>query len=90
MHQARQQPLQELPLAEHDLDLVAHACRHAVAAVVRLRVAHLLDEEPGAAVGVAAADGDEQAEDDGAYAPRTLLSSALIAGTISCRSPITA
>ena len=30
------------------------------------------------------------AEDDRSYEPRTFRSSALIAGTISCRSPITA
>ena len=90
VHQPGHEALQELPLAEHDLDLVLHPPADVGRAVVRLRAAHLLREERRPAPRAAAGDGDEQPEDDGAYEPRTLLSSALIAGTISCRSPITA
>jgi hypothetical protein len=90
VHQAGDEPLQELPLAEHDLDLVPQPLRDVRRAVVRLRPAYLVDEELAAAPRAAADDEQEQPEDDGAYEPRTLLSSALIAGTISCRSPITA
>ena len=90
VHQPRHEPLQQLLLAEHDLDLVLHARRDVDRTVVRLRAPHLLDEELAATPGAAAGDRDEQGEDDGAYEPRTLLSSALTAGTISCRSPITA
>jgi hypothetical protein len=51
---------------------------------------HLLRQERRSAPRAAAGDRDEQPENDGAYEPRTLLSSALIAGTTSCRSPMTA
>jgi len=84
------EPLQELPLPEDDLDLVLHPAADVDRPVVRLRATHLLREERRSPPRAAAGDGDEQPENDGAYEPRTLLSSALIAGTTSCRSPMTA
>jgi hypothetical protein len=90
MHEARHESLQELPLAEHELDLVPHTTRDVLRAVVRLRPPDLRGEELRAAPSAAAGDRDEQRENDGAYEPLTLLSSALIAGTIWWRSPITA
>jgi hypothetical protein len=89
VHEPRDEPREQLPLPEHDLDLVANALRRLEPAVVLLRPPDLADEELRAVPGAAADDEDEQPEDDGAY-PRTFRSSALIAGTISCRSPITA
>ena len=90
VHQSGHNALQQLLLAEHDLDLVLHAPRNVHRTIVRLRPQYLLGEELRATPGAAACDSDEQREDDGAYELRTLLSSALMAGTISCRSPITA
>jgi hypothetical protein len=94
MHQSGDDPLQQLPLAEDDLRLVAHALRHVVRTVDRLAGADDADEEEGAPGEEAAGDGDERGQAERArqdvYAPRAFLSSAEIAGTISCRSPITA
>jgi hypothetical protein len=90
VHETGDDSLQKLPLAEHDLDLVPNATRDVGAPLVRLRPSDLLCEELRAPPRAAAGDGDEQREDDGAYELRALLSSALIAGTISWRSPITA
>ena len=90
VHQPRHEPRQQLPLTEDDLDLVPHPPRDVRRTVVRLRPPHLLREELGAVPGAAADDQQEQPEDDRTYEARTLLSSALMAGTISCRSPITA
>jgi hypothetical protein len=90
MRQAWDEALQELLLAEDDLDLVLHLPADVVRSIVRLRTPHLLGQEPRAEPRAAAGDGDEQSERDGAYVARTFRSSALIAGTTSCRSPITA
>jgi hypothetical protein len=89
VRQARHEPLQQLALAEHDLDLVLDADRNIRGPIVRLRAPNLLDEELRTEDRAGADDEQQRAEDDGAY-ERTFLSSALIAGTISCRSPITA
>jgi hypothetical protein len=86
---ARHEPLQQLALAEHDLDLVLDAGKDVRRPVIRLCSPDLLDEELRTEDRAGADDEQERAEDDGAY-ERTFLSSALIAGTISCRSPITA
>jgi hypothetical protein len=90
VHEAGAEPLQQLLLAEDDLDLVANTLWDVTRAVVRPRAADLPDEEPAAPPGAAADDEQEQPQDNGAYRFLTLLSSALIAGTISWRSPITA
>jgi hypothetical protein len=50
----------------------------------------LLRQEPRAPREEAAGREHEQREPDRAYEPRAFRSSALIAGTISCRSPMTA
>jgi hypothetical protein len=94
VHQARAQPLEQLALAEHDLGLVAHALRHVVGPVDRLAEPDQTDQQLGAAAEERAADGqrrrERQRSGDDVYDPRVLLSSAVIAGTISVRSPITA
>ena len=68
--------------------------RHVVGAVERPRRADEPHEEERAAREQPAGDGEQRREGDGAgdggYEPLTFLSSAVIAGTISCRSPITA
>ena len=89
------EPLQQLPLAEHDHGLVAHAPRHVARALDRLARADEPPEEERAAGEEPAGDGEQRREAErarrpGVYAPRAFLSSAEIAGTISCRSPITA
>jgi hypothetical protein len=89
VHQPRDEPLQQLPLAEHDLGLRAHAPRHVVVPRDRFRAPHQPDEGRRPPREQAAADGDERGQRDRAY-PRTFRSSALIAGTIWCRSPMTA
>jgi hypothetical protein len=60
VHQPRHKALQQLALAEHDLDLVAYALRNVRRTVVGLRACYLLDEELGAAPGAAADDQEEQ------------------------------
>jgi hypothetical protein len=94
VHEAGHEPLQQLPLAEHELDLVTDASRDVLPALDRLRRSQQPDEKKRAAREESAGDRDQRGEPEGAsedvYALRTFLSSALIAGTISCRSPITA
>jgi hypothetical protein len=90
VHQARDEPLEQLALAEDELDLVAHAPCRLRGPVVRRRAQNLPREEPGSAREDPATGEDEDGERDRARQARTLFSSALIAGTISCRSPITA
>jgi hypothetical protein len=90
VHEARAETLQQLLLAEDDLDLVADALRDVARAIVRPRAADLPDEEPAAPPSAAADDEQEQPEYNGPYWLRAFLSSAVIAGTISWRSPITA
>ena len=89
MHQTGDEPLQQLPLPEHDLELGAGLARWILPAVVRDGARDEAVEE-GASTGRAEA-GPRHERDEGerAYA-RTRLSSALIAGTTSCRSPSTA
>jgi hypothetical protein len=89
VREARDEPLQQLALAEDDLDFVLDSSRDVRRPVVRLGAPNLLDEELRTENRAGADDEQQRAEDDGAY-ERTFLSSALIAGTISCRSPITA
>ena len=89
VREAGHEPFEELALAEHDLDLVLHPEGNVGRLVVRPRAANLPDEELRAEQRAAADEDEQRAEDDRAY-ERTLRSSALIAGTISCRSPTTA
>ena len=90
VHEPGHEPLQELPLAEHDLDLVSRLPRDVRRAIVRLRAADEPRQEPRSSREEPAADDREHSECDRSYEPRTFRNSALIAGTISCRSPITA
>ena len=92
--QPRHQPLQQLALPEHDRRLVAHALGHVVEALGRLAEPDQVHEQLGPAGEQEAADrqqgGKRQRSRQDVYAGRAFLSSALIAGTISLRSPITA
>jgi hypothetical protein len=94
MHRARDDALQQLSLTEHDRRLVADAARHVVRAIDGPPRPDEPDEEERAPSGDVAGGGDERREREGAgddrYDARTFLSSAVIAGTTSCRSPITA
>ena len=92
---ARDEPLEQLALPEHDRRLVPHAAREVVGALERPRGADEPDEEAARAARTAAPATASSAARATApatrrYEPRTFLSSAVIAGTISCRSPITA
>src|SRR5215216_6597987 len=94
VHQPRAEPLEQLALPEHDLRLVAHALRDVVEALDRLAEPDQVDEQLRAAGEQVAADRKrrrerERSEQD-VYVERAFLSSAVIAGTISVRSPITA
>jgi hypothetical protein len=90
----RHEPLEQLALPEHDHGLVSDALRHVVEALDRLAKADERDEQLGAAGEEDAADGEQRGERDSAerdvYEDCAFLSSAVIAGTISVRSPITA
>jgi hypothetical protein len=94
VHQAGAEPLEQLALPEHDLGLVAGAARQVAGAVDRLAEPDEVDEQLRAAREDAAADGERRREPQRSrqdvYGARVLLSSAVIAGTISVRSPITA
>ena len=94
MHQPRAEALEQLALPQHDLGLVAHAPRHVVEAVDRLAEPDEVDQQLRAPREQGAADGERDRERDRSggdgYAERAFLSSAVIAGTISVRSPITA
>jgi hypothetical protein len=93
VHQPRPEPLQQLALAEDDLGLVAHPPRDVVGPLGRLAQLDEVDEELRATTEQEPAHGERRGErqrsDDDVY-DRALLSSAVMAGTISARSPITA
>ena len=86
---AGNEALEELPLPEHDLELRAGLARWILRAVVRHGARDEAVEEGASAGRAEAGPRHERDEGERAYA-RTRLSSALIAGTTSCRSPITA
>ena len=95
VHEPGAEPLEELPLAEDDRRLVLDALREVVEALERS--AHADRGGRGAAprrtnsvIATAAIAVRASAESPGRYAPLAFLSSALIAGTTSCRSPMTA
>ena len=94
MDEAGDEPLQQLALPEHDLGLVADAPRHVVEAFGGLAHPDEVDEQPGAAREQRAAHGERRGQRQRShhhvYVERALLSSAVMAGTISVRSPITA
>jgi hypothetical protein len=90
----RHEPLQQLPLPQHDHGLVADALGHVVEALDRLAERDERDEQLRAAGEQEPADrkrsGERQRSGGDVYEDRTFLSSAVIAGTTSARSPITA
>ncbi len=94
MDEAGHQPLEQLPLAEHDHGLVAHARGDVVEALHRLAEPDERDQQPGAAGEESAGHGERSGEAERSqrdvYEDCTFLSSAVIAGTTSARSPITA
>jgi hypothetical protein len=94
VHQAGPESLEQLPLTQHDRRLVADALRNVAEPLARLAEPDEFDQELGAAREQGAADGECQRERDRSnqdvYGPRAFLSSAVTAGMISVRSPITA
>ena len=90
VHEAGDEPLQELPLAEHEHRPVAGTPRQVVETFDRLPHPDEPGEQQRPAREEPAANRERGREGERAYAPRALLSSAKIAGTISWRSPITA
>jgi hypothetical protein len=94
VHRAGHEALEELALAEHDRRLVLDAPEDVVGSLQRPRRPDEPGEEQRAPREQPAGDGEQRREGDGAgrgsYAPFAFLSSAVIAGTISWRSPITA
>ncbi len=93
MDEAGPQALQELPLPEHDRRLVTDADREVGHPVDRLARPHEAGEEERAAREEPAGDrdrGDERDRGCEVHEPLAFRSSAEIAGTTSCRSPMTA
>ena len=95
MDQARHEPLEQLPLPEHDHGLVLDALRHVVEALDRLAEPHEVDEQLSRAAQnsvplTASAAASASAPSATLYGDCAFLSSAVIAGTTSARSPITA
>jgi hypothetical protein len=93
MHRARYQPLEQLPLSKNDHRFVADTAGDVVVALDRLPRADETDEQERTPREERASDGERRRERNRAgercYS-RAFLSSAEIAGTISCRLPITA
>src|SRR5581483_11562188 len=94
VHQPRHEPLQELALAEDDDRLGADAPAEVARAVRRLAAPDELPEEERAPREHRTRDrcerGQAERAGDDVYEPRAFRSSPEIAGTIACRSPITA
>jgi hypothetical protein len=93
VHEPGAEALEQLALREHDLGLVAHAHGHVALPLGRLAELEQVDEQLRAAGEQRPADGERRRErqrsDRDGY-DRTFRSSAVMAGTISVRSPITA
>ena len=94
VHESRAEPLEKLPLAEDDHGLVARAARDVVEARRRLAHPHEVHEQlrPAGEQTARERQGRRQRErsEQDVYCDRAFLSAAVIAGTISVRSPITA
>ena len=92
--QARHEALEQLLLAEHDHGLVLDPLRHVVEALDRLAEPHEVHEQLRAAAEQRARHrehrGERERSERDVYEDCAFLSSAVIAGTISARSPITA
>jgi hypothetical protein len=94
VHQAGDESLEELALAEHDDRLVPEPLRQVVAARKRRTEPDEADEQERPAGGQRQRRGrdrrqGERGQSDG-YRPLAFRISAEIAGTTSCRSPMTA
>ncbi len=93
VHQPRPEALKQLALAEHDSHLVADADRRVAAALRGARVLDQLRQLRHAPAEDRAAGRERQRQRDhlrqGDYAPLAFRSSATIAGSTVCRSPIT-
>jgi hypothetical protein len=94
VHEPGRETLEQLPLPEDDRRFVADARGDVVRAVDLPPRADEPHEEERAPGEQRPGGGKERREGDGAggdrYEPFAFLSSAVIAGTISCRSPTTA
>jgi hypothetical protein len=94
VHEAGYEPLQQLALAEDNRRLVQRSFRQVAGAVDRFAREREANQEEGAPRKQPARDREQRRESKRArervYAPRAFRSSAEIAGTISCKSPITA
>ena len=93
MHQARDEPLEQLALAERDHDLVSHPGRklaRAVAGPPHLDEPHEDERAPREQPSADGQHAEQDEEGDRVYPPLAFRISATIAGTTSCRSPITA
>jgi hypothetical protein len=92
--QAGHEALEQLALTEDDHGLVAGACLQVVVALGRLAQPDQVEEQLGTAGKEEAGGRERRSERDRSdrdvYGERTLRSSAVMAGTISVRSPITA
>jgi len=89
MHQSGNEPLQQLPLPEHDLELRLRLARGVLPAVVRDGPRDEAVEERAAPARAQCGPRHQGGERERAYS-LAFRSSALIAGTTSWRSPITA
>ena len=93
MHQPRHEPLQELALAERDHRLVAQPGRHLARAVARLRgpdKPHEQERPAGEEHASHRHHGRQRHQGERVYPPLAFAIAAVMAGTTSCRSPITA
>ena len=94
VHQPRHEALEQLALPEHDRRLVLHPPPGVERPIDRLSAAYQAAQKQRAPHEQRATDGNRGRErnggDDGDYVPLVFRISAEIAGTISCRSPITA
>jgi len=93
VHQPRHEPLEQLSLAQHDRRLVARASREVAAALERRGEAQQPREEQRAPSKQRRGQRDRDGEGGRGERYRASLAfliAALIAGTTSCRSPITA
>ena len=94
MDEPRAQALQELALAQHDRGLMLGAARSIAGARRRRSRTQQVDQEadPDREQGSAHRQrhGEQNGGDGDSYVPLAFLISAEMAGTTSCRSPITA
>jgi hypothetical protein len=92
--EAGHEPLEQLLLPEHDHGLVPHSLGNVVEALDGLAEPDERDEQPGAAGEERAAhrerSGETERSQRDVYEDCAFLSSAVMAGTTSARSPITA